>query len=109
MDEGSGTWVQRARWGTFTAGALVSKRKRSYMNIYEVDHRTINANGLWGMVVAFPAAGKVACVFTSVPRQLLIRGASSGRGLSPQFAGMTVEEQACLQGAWTMRERMIEE
>lgn len=27
MDEVSGTWVQRAWWGTFTAGALISKHK----------------------------------------------------------------------------------
>lgn len=75
MDEGSGTWVQRARRGTFTAGALVSKRRRSYMIVYEVDQRTINASGLWGMVIAFAAAGKAACLFTSLPHQLLVRGA----------------------------------
>lgn len=28
MDEDSGTWVRCTRWGTFTAGVLVSKRER---------------------------------------------------------------------------------
>lgn len=75
MDEGSGTWVQRARQGMFTAGVLVTKCKWSYMIIYEVDHRTINANRLWGIVIVFATVGKVACVFTSVPHQVLVRAA----------------------------------
>lgn len=45
MDEVSGTWVQRAWWGTFTAGALVSKHKWLSRIMYKVDHRTINADG----------------------------------------------------------------
>lgn len=58
----------------FTARALISKCKLSYVIIYELDHRKINANELWGMVIAFAAAGKAACMFTSVPHQLLVRG-----------------------------------
>lgn len=52
------------------------------MTIHEVDHRTINANALQGMVIAFAAAGKVACMFTSVPCWLLVRDGSRKASMS---------------------------
>lgn len=54
------------------------------------------------MVIAFAAAGKVACVFTSVAHQILVWGTQPEGFLSPQFPGVAVEEQVCLQGARTV-------
>lgn len=77
VDEGSGAWVQHSRWGTFPTGALISKQW--YMIIYEADHRTRSANGLWGVGIAFAAAGQAYCMFTSDSCQLLVRGAQAER------------------------------